>query len=216
MSGYDFVRLSPIVRALYAWPQELFGVEGRQYYIAMTTSGGLYRYMLGDVVEISGRYRSTPRLRFLRKAGASCNLAGEKLDEVHVNEPFRRALERTGLEATWFSLAPEPGHDRPGYGLYIELAPASAASAGRLSSLVDLVDEELGHVAVTYGRLRRGMQLAPLVARSVPVGSFDMFRQQSVLKGAADAQIKTAHLVDDVNRIPSVLRDRTASLLHAA
>ncbi|KAJ0812236.1 putative GH3 family protein [Helianthus annuus] len=38
---------------------------GQQYEIVLTTFTGLYRYRLGDVVEVAGFYEETPKLKFL-------------------------------------------------------------------------------------------------------------------------------------------------------
>ena len=55
-------------------------VAGRQYGVVMTTSGGLYRYRLGDVVE----YRGRACFEFVGKAAGVSDRFGDKLNEVHV------------------------------------------------------------------------------------------------------------------------------------
>ncbi len=55
--------------------------DGRRYYIVITNAGGMYRYVLGDLVEVCGFYHRTPRIQFVRKAGAASDLCGEKLEE---------------------------------------------------------------------------------------------------------------------------------------
>jgi len=49
----------------------------------LTTTGGLYRYCINDVVEVTGFYHQAPLLAFVRKGKDMSNLTGEKL---HVNQ----------------------------------------------------------------------------------------------------------------------------------
>ena len=71
------------------------------YEILVTTGGGLYRYAIGDLVEILSVYPDAPpRLRFLGRS-RTCDLCGEKLTEDFV----QRIL--TALGITDALLAPE-------------------------------------------------------------------------------------------------------------
>lgn len=52
---------------------------GQRYQVLLTTGGGLYRYRLGDVVEVVGYYGQCPVLRFLGRVGGLSDRCGEKL-----------------------------------------------------------------------------------------------------------------------------------------
>jgi len=180
--------------------------DGRRYAIVMTTGAGLYRYLLHDLVEVCGLYERTPRIRFVRKACDSSNLAGEKLDESHATRAVGAALAAAGLEATWFALVarpPGPGRDKPGYALHLELPAGVTLPA---EALVTAVDRALGAEAFDYGRLRAGHQLAPLTLVRVAPGGYDRVRQEKVAAGAAEAQLKVAHLIADAASLPAPLR----------
>ena len=41
--------------------------EGKEYYIYVTTTGGLYRYDINDIIKVEGFYNKTPQIIFLRK-----------------------------------------------------------------------------------------------------------------------------------------------------
>src|SRR5690606_15529284 len=64
---------------------------GKRYRPLLTTSGGLYRYRLGDVVEVTGFVARTPCLRFVGREDHRCDLVGEKLDETIVATALRDA-----------------------------------------------------------------------------------------------------------------------------
>ncbi|MCL2201219.1 MAG: GH3 auxin-responsive promoter family protein [Oscillospiraceae bacterium] len=55
---------------------------GEEYEIALTTSGGFYRYNIGDVV----RYSGNSCFDFVGKSGNVSDYFGEKLNEVHVRK----------------------------------------------------------------------------------------------------------------------------------
>lgn len=175
--------------------------DGKRYYILLTTGAGLYRYLLGDIVEVCGFHHATPRIKFVRKAGAFTNLAGEKLDESHVTRAVGTALG--GREATWFTLVPDSSGERPGYVLHLELADPQALDEPALAARVDTA---LGEASYDYGRLRASNQLRALRVKRIPPGSYHRVRQTKVQDGSAEAQLKVAHLTPDPSTLPEALR----------
>lgn len=55
---------------------------GEEYEIVITTSGGLYRYKMGDIVRYNGNYC----FDFVGRGGNVSDYFGEKLNELHVRE----------------------------------------------------------------------------------------------------------------------------------
>lgn len=176
--------------------------EGKRYAIVFTTAGGLYRYLLNDRVEVTGRYRGVPRIVFAGKVGNEANLAGEKLVEGHATAAVSDALRARGVDAVWFTLAPSEGAAIPGYRLFVELREGEPAE---LQGLEAQVDANLASVAVTYGRLRRADQLARLEIVRVSAGTYAKFRARRVAEGASDAQLKVSHLVSDPRKLSAIL-----------
>lgn len=86
--------------------------EGEEYSIILTTSGGLYRYRLNDVVEVTGRAGIFPLISFKRKEDKVSDIFGEKLHEDFLND----LMEKLQLGADFYMFAPE--EDR--YVLYIK------------------------------------------------------------------------------------------------
>lgn len=86
-------------------------LERGEYELIVTTGGGLYRYMTGDVIEVLETYPAeSPRIRFLRRSGVTSDLCGEKLTDDFV----RSACEKLGIAGSFCLLAPEG----KGYVLY--------------------------------------------------------------------------------------------------
>jgi hypothetical protein len=97
--------------------------EGGRYRVVLTTAGGLYRYQLGDEVEVVGFENQAPLLRFLGKGDRVSDLVGEKLAEPHVRGALDRLSAAHGLSPRFALLVPVEG--RPArYCLYLQDAVA--------------------------------------------------------------------------------------------
>lgn len=103
------------------------------YSVLVTTGGGLYRYRLGDRVQVEGLVEATPSLRFVGKEDRISDRRGEKLSEGFV----MRVLRDLGLEGSRFALlAPEKdAEDRIAYVLYLD--PGGGAPAAELDLALD-------------------------------------------------------------------------------
>lgn len=110
------------------WWADQVRVGGR-YQVVVTTAGGLYRYRLGDLVEITGHHGALPVLRFLGRGEKVVDLVGEKLDEVFVAS----CLAELGLSG-FVVLAGETAPS-PHYVLVVETTPGDGLG-GRLDALL--------------------------------------------------------------------------------
>lgn len=95
---------------------------GERYKPLLTTSGGLYRYCLGDVIEVTGFIERTPCIRFIGRDDHRSDLVGEKLDEGIVS----RAVNRATLPGSAI-LIPVSGAQPPRYLLVVD-SPADEAA----------------------------------------------------------------------------------------
>lgn len=178
--------------------------QGKRYFVVTTNSCGFYRYLLGDVVEVRGSYLATPAIHFVRKAGAWSNLAGEGLDESHVNEAVGAALAARGVEASWFALVGDGA--RPGYTLYLEPAPGAAVADVALADLAADVDARLRAGVFFYNDVRAKALLEPIAGVALPAGRAAAWRDRRVAEGAGEAQLKTQHLYDAPAAVPPEFR----------
>ena len=82
--------------------------EGCTYSVLLSTSGGLLRYHLGDLVRVEGFHHATPCLRFLGRADAVSDLVGEKLSAHRVSTVLSATLSRVlGQPPSFAMMAPE-------------------------------------------------------------------------------------------------------------
>lgn len=122
--------------------------------VVVTNGGGLWRYRLRDRVEVLGHLGRLPRIRFLGRADASCDLVGEKLHEDFV----ARILARV-VGSAWALLAPHTSTAPPAYILHVQ-HPDAAALANRV--------EEGLREAMAYDYARRLGQLGPVKPYRIP------------------------------------------------
>ncbi|HTM51518.1 MAG TPA: GH3 auxin-responsive promoter family protein [Bryobacteraceae bacterium] len=92
---------------------------GQRYRVVMTTGGGLYRYKLGDIVEVTGFVESCPLVRFLGRSGYISDWFGEKLNEAHVSRVMQDCFTGLGMTPRFAMLACEP-ETPAAYVLYID------------------------------------------------------------------------------------------------
>lgn len=91
------------------------------YEVILTTSGGFYRYNLGDIVEIKGFLNQCPLIKFKGRGNKISDLFGEKLNEYHVEKEIKSLFNETSTLSSFFILA--PGINNNGnycYNLFIE------------------------------------------------------------------------------------------------
>src|SRR5262249_36009711 len=93
---------------------------GCRYFILLTTSYGLYRYNICDLVQVTGFHNGTPLVEFLSKGANFSNVTGEKLSEYQVIKAMAELCRSFDLKLTSYSMAPCWNNSRPYYGLFLE------------------------------------------------------------------------------------------------
>lgn len=168
----------------------------QHYYILLTTTSGLYRYNIRDVVRCCGYHGTTPLLEFLHKGAHISNLTGEKISESQVVTAVRNCLQRLHLDLSYFTLSPFWG-EPPLYRLHLEAGDLPHAALA--SQLATSVDRELAHLNCEYGEKRGTGRLAPLEVLALPEGTWKRFvrHRQSKLGGSVE-QYKHPCLSPDV------------------
>jgi hypothetical protein len=157
---------------------------GRTYRVVLSTTAGLYRYDLADLVRVVGWWRRVPLLEFVARAGETSSMVGEKLTGAQVVAAARAALPPGVIG---FVIAPIP-EDPARYLLGVEGA-VDGATAARFDAALEASNVE-------YASKRRTDRLAPLGLVALPPGTFDRWRRSRAEAGAADGQIKEPIFVD--------------------
>ncbi|HET7699076.1 MAG TPA: GH3 auxin-responsive promoter family protein [Vicinamibacterales bacterium] len=167
--------------------------EGHRYFIVMTTSGGLYRYHIDDIVEVRGFVNRTPALRFVQKGTNSYSFTGEKLTEAQIIAAVTAATSAHGVTPTFFTALPIFG-EPPHYRVMVE-GPASGTSVPA-NLLAGAIDAELSRLNVEFEGKRKSRRLASTQVVFLPPGFFEQYRE-ATHRTKRDAQIKFKHLNPD-------------------
>jgi hypothetical protein len=94
---------------------------GQRYSVVLTTGGGLYRYHLGDFLEVAGREQQCPLVRFIGRRQIA-DWCGEKLHEAHVARVLAAASAAQRVAPSFAMLACDANGAVPNYVLYLEAA----------------------------------------------------------------------------------------------
>jgi len=168
---------------------------GREYFIIVTTAGGLYRYNIDDIIRVTGFFNRTPLIEFVQKGLSATSLAGEKLYESHLNDAVNRALGKHGLLLKFFSAIADARGRR--YSFLVEFSDEPPPSDEKKRAFLATVEEELISLNREYLFTRKAQILKTPVLKVVRRGDFEKYRARRIREGAHDGQFKVAELTAD-------------------
>jgi hypothetical protein len=173
-------------------------IEGRDYYILLTTNNGLYRYNIFDVVRCVGSFEQTPMLVFLNKGSGISNLTGEKLTEYQVSTAVAAALAELDQRLGVYSLAPVWRGEIPYYGLFVEAGDVTRN--GVREQLAEAVERQLHAANMEYAAKRATRRLDPVQVHALPDGAWRAWDEQRLSKSSGTAeQYKHPCLITDLD-----------------
>jgi len=152
---------------------------GQRYVVVMSTNAGLWRYIIGDVVEFDsipgdGRGAGPARLRIVGRHRHFINAFGENLIVEDIERAVVAARDASRMDVGEFSAGPVypgPGR-RPGVQLVVETA-TEAPDDSRLEHFAREFDRALRRGNVDYDTKRTGdLGMGPPVIACVPQGTF--------------------------------------------
>jgi hypothetical protein len=171
-------------------------VEGKEYYILLTTSGGLYRYDIHDIVRCVGFQGQAPVVEFLSKGSLFSSLTGEKLSEHQAIQAVRMSFADLQLPVEAFTLAPIM-EDKPRYVLLME----PHAHHGRAVELARRVQSNLERINEEYETKCGAGRLLPVHIREVAPGTWNALRHHRTRERGNFEEYKHPCLVGDLHFI---------------
>jgi hypothetical protein len=196
-----FFEFMPVTEAESERPEVLEAHElreGAEYFILLTTSSGLYRYNIRDVVRCTGFYGTTPFLEFRHKGAHISSITGEKLAESQVVEAVNATAQAIGLRFNQFTLTPQWGQP-PSYMLYLWWDKAYLADSGiDLNRLATMVDQHLSSANEEYRDKRQSGRLGSIRAQILSADHWHSFtRARQSRSGGSPEQYKHPCLLPD-------------------
>ena len=194
MNFYEFI---PLERVNEATPPAFAADEvepGQRYVVCMSTCAGLWRYIIGDVVEFDavpdrfgrpGTGSGPARLRIVGRHRHFINAFGENLIVEHIENAVAAASASIGLILGEFTAGPvyprQATPDTPSRraGLELVLETPGEISPDRLARFGEAFDGELKRQNADYTTKRTaGLAMAPPTITVLPLGSFHRWMQQ--------------------------------------
>lgn len=170
--------------------------EGKEYFIVLTTPGGLYRYNIDDMIRVDGFFNKTPVIEFVQKGLNVTSITGEKLYESQVVEALNKATNRHDLSVKFFTASIQLG-ELPRYAFLVEFN--KELSRNRKKEFLRSIDRELCLLNEEYEFNRISQELHRPVLKIVSAGGFEKFREKRIQEGSHDSQFKVPQLTTNVD-----------------
>ena len=162
---------------------------GHEYYVFVSTTGGLYRYDINDVIEVVGLFNKTPVVEFRRKGRGMTNMTGEKLSVNQVIAAMAQA--GASLDAPIEHFKVEPDYDDSRYYFKVE---SSSLRADRRDDLLRGIENALNGLNIEYEAKRSSGRLKEPVLLVMKDGWYERGKQALVAEGKRLFQAKTVLL----------------------
>ena len=196
---YEFVPLEdvgmPEAQAVPLWEVE----TGRNYAMVITTTGGLWRYMIGDTV----RFTQTDPYKFVitGRTKSFINAFGEELIVDNAERGLQGACAATGAQVKDYTAAPvfmnDRGSCRHQWLIEFDRPPQS------LETFAEKLDQALQTLNSDYEAKRyKNLTLQRLEVIAAPKGLFDLWLKS---KGKLGGQHKVPRLCNDRRIMDEVL-----------
>jgi hypothetical protein len=140
---------------------------GREYFILLTNSAGLYRYNIGDLVRVAGFQGQAPIIEFLNKGMHISSLAGEKLTERQAVLCVENVCRERHIRIDNFVLAPQ-WDDPPYYLMHVE---HNGETGWDPDLLAEWLEAALCRHNCEYESKRKSGRLGRIRVSTLPAGS---------------------------------------------
>ena len=177
----------------FAWQLE----KGQRYELVVTTGGGLYRYRMGDCIQVNDFQGAVPVVEFLYRFGRTSSITGEKLTEFQVLRAARVTTESLGFSPDEFLCFPCGGH-QPHYAVALESSVEDITDE-QLINWVLLFDEQLKDVNSEYEDKRNSGRLGEMTVFRSDVGRLRESRMMARAPGVSEEQVKSEVLSSKVD-----------------
>ncbi|KAJ3673036.1 hypothetical protein LUZ60_006410 [Juncus effusus] len=180
---------------------------GKEYELVITTYAGLYRYRVGDILQVTGFHNAAPQFKFVRRKNVLLSIESDKTDESELQKAVTNASDlikpynATVVEYTSHAYTKSiPGH----YVIYWELLIKNdRVKNGKLNGAIsaELLDrcclemEENLNTVYRQSRVADG-SIGPLEIRVVRPGTFEELMDYAISRGASINQYKVPRCVN--------------------
>ncbi|EOA37775.1 hypothetical protein CARUB_v10012638mg [Capsella rubella] len=194
---------------------------GCYYEPVVTNYFGLHRYLIGDILQVTGFYNSTPQFRFVHRKNVVLSVRSETTTEEELLKASANAtvvLESSNLMLVGFTcyadISTFPGH----YVFYWELKAKGVNNVFEIDKNVmvkccSALEESFGEV-YKKNRSEDGA-IGALEIRVVQQGTFDSLMEYFVSLGGSIAQYKTPLCINSSSEALAVLENKVLTRFYS-
>lgn len=190
---FEFVPLDPNIlkehgqkRALTIWEVE----QGAKYELLVTTLSGLYRYALGDVVEVTGFCGQAPIVRVCYRKNQILNIADEKMNVLQLESAMEKFRRLSGCVVRGYCADADLEGGQPRYLVYME-----TDAKGHPKNAEELLDKCFEESCFGYKSAREMKELERAKIIFLKEGSFEEYDRFLAKKGYRMEQNKPLRML---------------------
>ncbi len=161
--------------------------QGASYYLILTTSGGLYRYDINDVIRVVGFFNRTPLVEFVRKGRDVTNITGEKLHVNQVIQAMAQAQIAAGIAVQHFRVCADV--EKSLYAFSVEF-DGVLPDQRQWSRMLEELDSCLRGLNVEYAQKRDSHRLGAPIFNVMKPGWFERTASSTIEHSGRDVQFK--------------------------
>ncbi len=192
-----FFEFLPLADKWKKYEQPLFLWEvsvGERYELVFTNHSGLYRYCMGDVVEVVGWYGQAPIVQFCYRRNQVINIAGEKSNQEQLAQAMEKFALRMGCEVKGYCVQEDVSGILPRYLFYLECTDLDITEAQ------DILDDCLCRVNYEYQGCRKMNEIGKVRISYLRAGSFRRYEEYLADNGVLMGQNKRVCILDTAEK----------------
>lgn len=164
--------------------------QGERYELVITTLSGLYRYAVGDVVEVTGFFGEAPIIRICYRKNQIMDIADEKMNSRQLESAMRKFEVLTGCALEGYCLDAGLEGPTPFYLAYLEV------NTGNLPGDAEkLLDECFMENCLGYKNAREMHEIGMVKTAVLKKGSFRAYEKFLMSKGYRMEQNKPLRIL---------------------
>jgi hypothetical protein len=171
--------------------------QGERYCMLVTTTSGLYRYNMNDLLRVNGFHNQFPNIEFIQKINGIVSLTGEKLHERQFIDAVHDVEKESGHKVAFF--VGFANLHASNYRFYYEFAKPDVTME-KAKDFTRRIDERLKKYNPEYRDKRNSSRLKHPDTSLLVSESFEKFKAECINKGYRDGQFKLNLLMQDERR----------------
>jgi len=154
----------------------------KEFYLFVTTSAGLYRYDMNDIVQVVGFVNQSPLIKFIQKGRGVCSITGEKLYESQILHCLNE------LDLNFIFVQFIANETKYTYECFIELH--EHVNPSKVEIIANQLDVLLCEQNMEYKEKRGSNRLKHVEIKILKQGTYSVLKELAIAKGQNESQFK--------------------------